>query len=180
MSLVPETRDALDLEGFTEIGIFAAGGVCDGRGVAAALACGAEGVVMGTRFLASKEVEMSVEEVRNAIVATKDGGVSTVRSTIFDELRGESIWPSIYDGGAIAGASYRDIKSGVGIGEVRRRYAAAAKEPHRGFGGEGRAAIWAGTGVGLVTEVKNAGDIVKEVRDSAKVCLGKAAKVCID
>jgi nitronate monooxygenase len=176
VSLVPETRDALDKGGFSEIEIFAAGGISDGRGVAAALACGAEGVVMGTRFLASREIELPAEEFREAILAFKDGGATTARSTVFDELKGESIWPSQYDGRAIAGASYKDINSGVGMAEVRSRYAIAAKEPHKGFGGEARAAIWAGTGIGLVTEVKAAGEITKEVRDSAKLCLKKAAK----
>ncbi|KAF4623990.1 hypothetical protein G7Y89_g14186 [Cudoniella acicularis] len=151
VSLVPETRDTLDREGFQEIGIFAAGGICDGRGVAAALACGVEGVVMGTRFLASKEIELPTEELRDAILATKDGGVTTVRSTVFDELTGKNIWPANYDGRAIAG----------------------------GFGGDARAAIWVGSGVGLVTKIRTAGEIVEEVRESAKLCLEKAAKACI-
>jgi nitronate monooxygenase len=64
VSLVPETRGTLDREGFSGIGIFAAGGISDGRGIAAALACGANGVVMGTRFLASTEVELPAEAYR--------------------------------------------------------------------------------------------------------------------
>jgi NAD(P)H-dependent flavin oxidoreductase YrpB (nitropropane dioxygenase family) len=40
------------------------GGISDGRGIAAALACGANGVVMGTRFLASTEVELPAEAYR--------------------------------------------------------------------------------------------------------------------
>lgn len=87
VSLVPETRDALDRAGFSEICIFAAGGISDGRGVAAALACGAEGVVMGTRFLASKEIDMFNEAYRRTILETKDGGLTTSRATVFDELR---------------------------------------------------------------------------------------------
>lgn len=176
VSLMPEIRDTLDREGFSEIGIFAAGGIGDGRGVAAALSCGADGVVMGTRFLASEEVELPAEEYRKTILETKDGGVTTSRATVFDELAGKSIWPSEYDGRAVAGASYQDFNNGVGIEEVRSKYASAVKESHKGFGGEVRAAIWAGTGIGLVTEVKTAGEIVKECRDSARLCLEKAIK----
>jgi nitronate monooxygenase len=173
VSLVPETRDALDKEGFSKIGIFAAGGISDGRGVAAALACGADGVVMGTRFLASSEVELPVKDFRDAILETTDGGVSTARSTMFDELTGKSIWPSQYDGRAISGASYKDYNSGVDLVEIQSRYASAVRESHKGFGGEMRAAVWAGTGVGLVRDAKTAGEIVKECRDSARLRLEK-------
>jgi nitronate monooxygenase len=176
VSLVPETRDALDRDGFSGIGIFAAGGITDGRGIAAALACGADGVVMGTRFLASKETELPAEAYRKTILEAKDGGVSTARATVFDELAGKSVWPSGYDGRAIVGASYNDFNMGIGIEEVREKYASAVKESHKGFGGEVRAAIWAGAGVGLVTEVNTAGNIVKECRDLARLCLEEAMK----
>ncbi|KAH8759681.1 hypothetical protein F5882DRAFT_416897 [Hyaloscypha sp. PMI_1271] len=176
VSLVPETRDALNRGGFSEIRVFAAGGISDGRGVAAALACGADGVVMGTLFLSSREVELPAEEFREAILKTNDGGISTARSTVFDKLAGKSFWPSEYDGRAIAGASYKDFRSGVSIEEVRNRYAIAAKEAHKGFGEEVRAAVWAGSGIGLVTEVKTACEIVTECRDSARLCLQKAIK----
>jgi len=177
VSLVPETRDALDRKGFSKIGIFAAGGISDGRGVAAALACGADGVVMGTRFLASSEVDMHAESYREALLKTSDGGVSTARSTVFDQLKGKSIWPSQYDGRAIAGSSYKDFKSGTSIAEVQSRYTQASKEAHRGYGDEVRAAVWAGTGVGLVRELKPAGEIVKECRDSARLFLDRAIKL---
>jgi nitronate monooxygenase len=141
VSLVPETRDALDREGFSKIAIFAAGGIGDGRGVAAALACGADGVVMGTRFLASSEVDMPAEDFREAVLEMSDGGVSTARSNVFDELTGRNIWPSQYDGRAIAGASYKDFNSGTSLAEAQSRYANAVKEAHKGYGGEVRAAV---------------------------------------
>jgi nitronate monooxygenase len=176
VSLVPETRDALDRAGFSEIGIFAAGGISDGRGVAAALACGAEGVVIGTRFLASKEVDVPTEAYRKAILETKDGGLTTSRATVFDELAGKSIWPSHYDGRAIAGASLKEFNAGVDMEEIRKKYAIAIKETHRGYGEEVRAAVWAGAGIGLVTEVKTVREIVNECRISARSCLEKAIK----
>lgn len=174
VSLVPETVDALEKAGFSSIAVFAAGGISDGRGLAAALACGADGIVMGTRFLASEEVELPVKEYGDVILAAKDGGVATARETVFDEVRGKSIWPSGYDGRAITSASYKDHKSGISIAEIQKRYADVAEEPHRGYGGEVRASVWAGTGVGLVTEVKAAGDILREVRESARTYLQAA------
>ncbi|KAN0112623.1 inosine monophosphate dehydrogenase [Hyaloscypha variabilis] len=166
VSLVPETRDALDREGFSKIAIFAAGGIGDGRGVAAALACGADGVVMGTRFLASSEVDMPAEDFREAVLEMSDGGVSTARSNVFDELTGRNIWPSQYDGRAIAGASYKDFNSGTSLAEAQSRYANAVKEAHKGYGGEVRAAV----------ELKPAGEIVKECRELARLYLDRVIK----
>ena len=49
MALVPQVVDALDIP------VIAAGGICDGRGAAAAFMLGAEGIQVGTRFLAAEE-----------------------------------------------------------------------------------------------------------------------------
>lgn len=175
ITLIPEVRDVLRVEGYQDIHVFAAGGISDGRGVAAALALGAEAVVLGTRFVASKEIELPSEDFQNVILAANDGGQSTVRGTIFDRLKGKSIWPDGYDGRAVVTASYIDFKSGVDLDEIRKRYIEAAKESHKGYGGEVRGAVWAGSGVGLVKEVKEAGDIVKELRTEAKTALRMAA-----
>ncbi|NBA11336.1 nitronate monooxygenase [Weissella confusa] len=65
MTLVPQVVDAL------KIPVIAAGGIADGRGVAAAFMLGASGVQMGTRFLASEESEVH-ENFKNAVVKAKD------------------------------------------------------------------------------------------------------------
>ncbi|WP_426367329.1 NAD(P)H-dependent flavin oxidoreductase [Streptomyces sp. E-08] len=64
MVMVP---DVADLAG--EVPVLAAGGIADGRGLAAALALGAQGVLMGTRFLASQEMSVS-QAWKNRIVAS--------------------------------------------------------------------------------------------------------------
>lgn len=168
ISLIPEVQDALAAKGLQDIMVFAAGGISDGRGVAAAITLGAEGAVLGTRFLASKEVELPAKEFGDAVLAASDGGRSTVRGTVFDELNGKSIWPEGYDGRAISTASYVDFVRGVGIDEIRERYTSAVKEKHKGFGGDVRGAVWAGSGVGLVNEIQEAGDIVRELRAKTK------------
>lgn len=61
---------------FPELPILAAGGIADGRGMASALALGADGVSMGTRFIASKECPV-VEEYKQAIVDSKPEDIVT-------------------------------------------------------------------------------------------------------
>lgn len=60
--------------------------------------------------------------------------------------------------------SFDEWKDGVGMEQIRKRHAEAIKGEDAGFGVEGRTAMWAGTGVGLVTREQAAAEIVEEVR----------------
>jgi enoyl-[acyl-carrier protein] reductase II len=75
--LIPSLADAL------EIPVIAAGGVADGRGLAAALALGAEGVAMGTRFMTTKESPLHDHFKKFSI---EKGVMDTLYSTRFDGL----------------------------------------------------------------------------------------------
>jgi nitronate monooxygenase len=72
--------------------VLAAGGIVDGRGLAAVLCLGAAGVLMGTRFLATEEAPVSAN-YKQAIVAAK-GSEATAASTIFDIIW-EDAWPGV-------------------------------------------------------------------------------------
>ncbi|MGM0410122.1 MAG: enoyl-[acyl-carrier-protein] reductase FabK [Bacillota bacterium] len=75
MSFIPQLVDKVDIP------VIAAGGIADGRGMAAALSLGAEGIQMGTRFVCSKECTAS-KEFKNTILKAKDrDAVVTGRST---------------------------------------------------------------------------------------------------
>ncbi|MEA4923601.1 MAG: enoyl-[acyl-carrier-protein] reductase FabK [Eubacteriaceae bacterium] len=75
MALVPQMADAL------EIPVIAAGGIADGRGIAAAYMLGASGVQVGTRFLVAKECTVA-QAYKDAIIKAKDSStVATGRST---------------------------------------------------------------------------------------------------
>ena len=76
LTLVPAMRDALGAEPL----ILAAGGIVDGRGLAAALALGADGVWVGTRFVASNESDAHPEWKARLITAD---GTQTVRTHLF-------------------------------------------------------------------------------------------------
>jgi enoyl-[acyl-carrier protein] reductase II len=65
MALVPQIVDAVDIP------VIAAGGIFDGRGMAAALMLGAEGVQMGTRFMCAKECTIH-ERVKEMVIKAKD------------------------------------------------------------------------------------------------------------
>lgn len=178
VSLLPEAADALDATGFKDLPLLASGGIMDGRGVAAALSLGAAGVVMGTRFLASKEALVH-PNVQASILEARDGGQVTTRSKLFDQLRGPNIWPEAYDGRSLVIKSHKEYVEGVSLEEIQKKHTEALKEEDLGWktGLEGRAAIWAGSGVGLVSEVEGATTVVESVRDDAKKILGKIAKI---
>lgn len=175
ISLVPEISDAFVARGH-RIALVAAGGIVDGRGVAAASMLGAQGVVLGTRFLAAKETVIH-PTYQKAVLSTSDGGQTTTRSKLFDNLRGPNVWPLAYDGRSLVIESFQDHERGVDIEEIRQKHNEAVQREDRGFaeGGKGRAAIWAGTGVGMVREVQSAGEIVEHIRNEASKLLANAA-----
>lgn len=177
ISLIPETLYALQKLGLNDISIVASGGIADGSSVAAALTLGADGVVMGTRFLAAEETTVH-PSYQAAILETEDGGQTTVRAKVFDELAGPNIWPRDFDGRALIAQSYQDHIKGISIEEIRKSHAEVKQTSHLGFDRENRrAAIWAGTGVGLVREKAPASEILTEVRQAAKMALERAITI---
>jgi nitronate monooxygenase len=170
ISLLPEAADTLAIQGFGHIPLLAAGGIVDGRGVAAALSLGAQGVVLGTRFLAAKETIVH-PKYQEALLAANDGGQNTVRAKVFDELRGPNIWPVAYDGRGLVTNSYTDHANGVPIDQIRKLHTQALEEKDLGWGEINRATVWAGTGVGMVKRIQSAAEIVEEVRKGAKEAL---------
>lgn len=93
LTVVPEVADLL-AERSPETLLLASGGVGDGRGLAAALCLGADGVVMGSRLWASAE---AAEEPAAHARAVAAGGDDTVRQSVFDIVRGAD-WPEPYTG----------------------------------------------------------------------------------
>jgi enoyl-[acyl-carrier protein] reductase II len=75
MPLVPQIVDAVG----AEIPVVAAGGIFDGRGLAASLALGADGVWIGTRFIATPEAR-SVAGYKDALIRTKEDGTTISRA----------------------------------------------------------------------------------------------------
>lgn len=92
MTLVPEVADLLAARA-PEVLLCAAGGIADGRGLAAALALGADGAVVGSRFWASEECLVHPGLQAAAVAASGD---DTLRTSAVDIARGRD-WPERFD-----------------------------------------------------------------------------------
>jgi nitronate monooxygenase len=91
MTLVPEIADEIAKRN-AKVVLVAAGGIADGRGLAASLALGADGVLVGTRYWASKEALVHPGILANAEKATGD---DTIRTRVLDIIR-DYPWPERY------------------------------------------------------------------------------------
>ncbi|KAJ2979750.1 hypothetical protein NQ176_g3064 [Zarea fungicola] len=166
--LIPEVTDVLHNEGLVDIPLIAAGGIMDGRGTAAALALGALGVVMGTRFLGAEEAKVP-PEFRKAIFESWDGAESTARSTAFDAMWGPNPWPELYNGRCLKNLIYENVKDGLSEEAARiQLHHYLRSRSLQDIPAKDMMSIWAGTGVGLVREIEKAADIVDGVRNSAQ------------
>ncbi|OJJ54973.1 hypothetical protein ASPSYDRAFT_159474 [Aspergillus sydowii CBS 593.65] len=173
MALFPEVEDVLSSSSSAaggggaaggRIPLFAAGGIADDRGALGAIALGADGVVMGTRFLASTEARIS-DGYRNEIVRARDGATSTTRTLLYNHLRGTYGWAEEYSPRTIINRSFVEEQEGKPFEELKRLHDEALTKGDEGWGVEGRLATYAGAAVGLIHGVKNAGDIVRECRE---------------
>jgi nitronate monooxygenase len=152
-----------------EIPVVAAGGIADGRGLAAAMLLGAEGALMGTRFYASEEAAAHPEAKRRIVAA--EGG-ATVRSIVFDLSRGNR-WPGPYTGRVLRNAQTerwlgREAELEAAATEVQRDYAAARER-----GDFDIAAVIAGEAAALIHDIPPAGEIVTRIVAEAERLLGR-------
>lgn len=171
LTLLPEVDDAIstlcssspDVHKPT---LIAAGGIIDGRALAASLALGAQGAVLGTRYLACPEANIA-KGYREAVLSASDGGVNTARGKLYDTLRGTTDWPAHYGGRSVLNESWYDAAKGMSVEENKRLYDDALKMGDEGWGEKARLTTYAGTGVGLVKKVQPAAEVTREVREES-------------
>jgi nitronate monooxygenase len=159
MALVPAVVDAVG----PSVPVVAAGGIADGRGLAAALMLGASGVLMGTRFYASAEA-LGHPDAKARIC--RASGDDTVRSIVFDISR-RNVWPAPFNGRVLRNAHVdrwlgREMVLLQHADEEAARYAAARER-----GDFDVAAVIAGEAVDLVNDTPPAADIVARVVSEA-------------
>jgi nitronate monooxygenase len=169
LPFIPAAVDAV-----APVPVVAAGGIGDGRGIAAALMLGAEGVWLGTSFIATKEAGVS-NAYRERVVSA--GTDDTVLTDVFDLAIGRP-WPEGVSGRAIANEFSqrwhgREDELRVWADEHRDEYLAAGPERETE-----QQAIWAGEGSSLVTEVGSASEVVARlVAEATDVLSGRPDEV---
>lgn len=168
LPLVPAVVDAV-----APTPVVAAGGIADGRGLAAALMLGAHGALIGTRFYASPEA-VGHDLAKQSIVAARGG--ETARTRVFDIVRGYP-WPPIYSGRALRNHFMECWDSREGdltktLEAEHAGYQAAARD-----GDFNTAVVWAGEAVDLITKVESASALVARISAEAEAQLGIGAKL---
>ncbi|OBK36842.1 oxidoreductase [Mycobacterium sp. 1245111.1] len=167
-TLVPEIVD-LAAERAPDTLVLAAGGVADGRGLAAALMLGADGAVVGTRFWASPEALVSPRAHERAIGASGD---TTYRTRVYDYVR-QLDWPPEYNERALSNP-FVDGWHG-NEAELHAELPDAIDTFEKAVAAEdfGVAAILIGESIGLIDAVRPAADIVTEMATEASRILSR-------
>jgi nitronate monooxygenase len=166
-STLPFVPVVVDLAAPTPV--LAAGGIADGRGVAAALALGAAGAMLGTRFQASVEALVH-PSISSAIIAGR--GEDTERSRILDIVR-DSPWPAKYPARTL-GHPFLDRWRNR---EEELAADAGAKADYRDRVARGElppVPAWAGEAVDLITELAPAAELVGVLAAQAEAALARA------
>lgn len=159
MVLVPRAADAL------QIPVIAAGGIADGRGMAAALALGAEGVTIGTRLLLTEECPIH-PRLKEALLSAGEEDTTPVLAALRNTMRA---WRNA----AALRVSELEMQEGtlgdilaiVGGQQTRRMY-------YEGMVDEGVVAC--SQAVGLMDRVRPVAEVVRVMADEAEVILGMA------
>lgn len=161
MALVPMVVDAV-----APIPVLAAGGIADGRGLVAALALGADGVLLGTRFLATKESSLH-PNFKQAIVDAD--GHDTLLSEIPDVAAGK-VWP----GAMSRSKRNRFIERWAGREWALRQHQAEALaevQAARKRGDIDESPLSMGQDAGLIHDIPSAGEIVTRIARQAEQIL---------
>ncbi|UOF90329.1 nitronate monooxygenase family protein [Fodinisporobacter ferrooxydans] len=149
MVLIPRVVESVSIP------VLASGGIGDGRGLLAAFALGAEGIEMGTRFIATQECIHANEAYKQAILHAKETDTVIIKKTLGSPGR---VLKSEYTLDIIAreqeGATYEDLKDRIS-GKANRNYIYDGREAE-GFG-------WAGQVVGLINSVPTVKELLDEM-----------------
>lgn len=170
LPLVPAVVDAVA----GKVPVVAAGGIADGRGLAAILALGAEGAVLGTRLLSSHEAGIH-EQYKSRIIAAKE--TDTVYTDLFDKgwpnsymrvLRNSTYEQWVDAGKPLSGnrPGEHDIVAQLNTGSPVERYSRSSPAATM-TGNLEPLAHYVGQSVGLIHNIKSVHEILDEVVDDA-------------
>jgi nitronate monooxygenase len=164
---LPFVPAVVDIAG--NIPVLAAGGVADGRGLAAALMLGAAGAMIGTRFEATTEALLDAAEAK-AIIAAR--AADTVRNRIVDIALGAD-WPARYTARTLRNAfidAWRDNELALQSDEdALAEFRAAVARADADY-----APIWAGEAVDLIDGLESASTLVARITAEAEQAITMA------
>ena len=172
LTLVPEIADYLACAAPDTL-LLAAGGIADGRGLAAALMLGADGVLVGSRFWASEEALVPQSFKAAAVAAAGD---DTIRTTVVDIVR-KIDWPKPFTARVLKtgftmqwhGREQELAAPAVLEQEMAHYLAAAARGDAENTG------VLVGEAVALIREIQPAGAILRQIVREAEALLGQGA-----
>jgi len=152
-SLLPQIAEAVSIP------IIAAGGIVDSRGVVGAFALGAEGVQLGTRFVATKECIAS-QAYKDAILSAMDTDtVITCRKLIPSRSLRTTAFTQVLLSMEEAGATEEELRDFMG-------HAASRRAGLEGDLENGEA--YCGASAGMITEILEAGEVVRRLVEGYK------------
>ncbi len=156
MTLVPEIATFLG-HASPDTLLVAAGGIADGRGLAAALALGADGVLMGSRFWAAAE---ALTHPRHQAAALASDGDGTLRQSATDIARGYD-WPAgftarVLDNRFVQAWAHRPDEHRAAAADLRPDYQAKVEA-----GDPDDVGVWVGEAAGLIDDVPSAAAIIE-------------------
>jgi nitronate monooxygenase len=169
---VPELADLIAARAPDTL-LCAAGGIADGRGLAAALMLGADGVVVGSRFWASSEAQVHANLHTAALTATGD---DTIRQSILDIVR-QRPWLPRYTGRVLKNEMVeewlgREDELRAQVATQADRYAGAAKASDPRI-----AATIVGEAVSLIHAIEPAAVIIERMVAEAEALLRKGTNI---
>ena len=167
-SLIPEIADSLARKAPNTL-LLGAGGIADGRGLAAAMVLGADGALVGSRLWATRE-SLAAQGAKDQALQTDGDG--TVRSSVFDILRRKN-WPAPYDFRAIRNTLHRAWEDRL---DDLRQHPEAAREVYElgvKTGDFSKAHATVGEAVGLIHDIPPAADLIARMTAEAEQLLGR-------
>lgn len=167
LAFVPELADWLAAHA-PHVLLLAAGGIADGRTLAAARVLGADGALVGSRLWATRESLAPEGAKRQALETDGDG---TARSAVFDILRRKN-WPAPYDFRAIRNALHRQWETRIDALRADPEAARAEYDAGVKAGDFTRAHATVGEAVGLVRDLPGAEELVARMTREAAAILG--------
>lgn len=153
MVLVPRVVESVSIP------VLASGGIGDGRGLLAALALGAEGIEMGTRFIATQECVHAHQIYKQALINGKETDTIVIKRTLGAPARAiKSNFTEAIVSKELVGATYEDLKNDIS-GRTNCHYIYDGNE-ETGFG-------WAGQVMGLIHDVPTVQELIDEMIHTA-------------